>query len=350
MVGERQHYDALWQGDPDFRTLFGDPGRLLVRHAEGERAAALRRRRRRRLPRREPLPPAEAGRRRPRRGRVGARGPPQPRLDGAFGDTIVAACARPRTARAETIGRDDVERALAARAAARGADRGAACSSMLEEGMVLVSTSGEAVGRVNGLSVYDLGYHAFGKPTRITASAAPGQVGHHQRRARGEAVGEHLRQGRPDHHRLPAPPVRRPRPADADREPRLRAVVRGRRRRLGVDRRGGRAGLGAGRAAGRRRRSRSRARSTSTATCSRSAASTTRSPGSTRSARRAGSTAAGRGPAAAERARPDAAAARSSTTSPPAASRATPSRTSPMRSRSRSARRSTRSTPPCGRG
>ncbi len=30
---------------------------------------------------------------------------------------------------------------------------------------------------MNGLSVYDLGYHAFGKPTRITASAAPGQVG-----------------------------------------------------------------------------------------------------------------------------------------------------------------------------
>jgi predicted ATP-dependent protease len=48
---------------------------------------------------------------------------------------------------------------------------------MLEEGMVMVSSAGAAVGRVNGLSVYDLGYHAFGKPTRITASAAPGQAG-----------------------------------------------------------------------------------------------------------------------------------------------------------------------------
>ena len=48
---------------------------------------------------------------------------------------------------------------------------------MIEEGLVLVSTGGRAVGRVNGLSVYDLGYHAFGKPTRITASAAPGQAG-----------------------------------------------------------------------------------------------------------------------------------------------------------------------------
>jgi predicted ATP-dependent protease len=33
------------------------------------------------------------------------------------------------------------------------------------------------VGQVNGLSVYDLGYYAFGKPTRITASAAPGRAG-----------------------------------------------------------------------------------------------------------------------------------------------------------------------------
>jgi predicted ATP-dependent protease len=33
------------------------------------------------------------------------------------------------------------------------------------------------VGQVNGLSVLDLGYHAFGKPTLITASTAVGQAG-----------------------------------------------------------------------------------------------------------------------------------------------------------------------------
>lgn len=48
---------------------------------------------------------------------------------------------------------------------------------MLEEGSLLVATSGRKVGQVNGLSVYHLGYHAFGKPTRITASAAPGGAG-----------------------------------------------------------------------------------------------------------------------------------------------------------------------------
>ena len=88
-------------------------------------------------------------------------------------------------------------------------------------------------------------------PHHGVGGARPGR--HHQRRARGEAVGEHLRQGRADHRRLPAPPVRRSRPADADREPRLRAVLRGRRRRLRVDRRGGRAAVGAVRPAGRRR-------------------------------------------------------------------------------------------------
>jgi predicted ATP-dependent protease len=48
---------------------------------------------------------------------------------------------------------------------------------LLLEGVLLVATSGSAVGQVNGLSVYDLGYYAFGKPTRITASAAPGRAG-----------------------------------------------------------------------------------------------------------------------------------------------------------------------------
>jgi len=48
---------------------------------------------------------------------------------------------------------------------------------LLEKGVLLVETDGRRVGRVNGLSVYDLGYHAFGKPTLITASAGVGQAG-----------------------------------------------------------------------------------------------------------------------------------------------------------------------------
>jgi predicted ATP-dependent protease len=48
---------------------------------------------------------------------------------------------------------------------------------LLLEGTLLVETNGTAVGQVNALSVYDLGYTMFGKPTRITASASPGRGG-----------------------------------------------------------------------------------------------------------------------------------------------------------------------------
>jgi lon-related putative ATP-dependent protease len=45
------------------------------------------------------------------------------------------------------------------------------------QGTLLVSTEGRAVGQVNGLSVTDTGDHAFGRPQRITATAAPGRDG-----------------------------------------------------------------------------------------------------------------------------------------------------------------------------
>ncbi|MCK7522616.1 MAG: hypothetical protein MZV64_35495 [Ignavibacteriales bacterium] len=40
---------------------------------------------------------------------------------------------------------------------------------MIETGSILIDTKGSVVGQVNGLSVYDVGEHAFGKPSRITA-------------------------------------------------------------------------------------------------------------------------------------------------------------------------------------
>ncbi|QEA40581.1 AAA family ATPase [Pistricoccus aurantiacus] len=43
--------------------------------------------------------------------------------------------------------------------------------------IMLIDTAGEALGQVNGLSVIQLGSHAFGRPTRITATARPGRGG-----------------------------------------------------------------------------------------------------------------------------------------------------------------------------
>ncbi|MDF1612983.1 Lon protease family protein [Stygiobacter electus] len=47
-------------------------------------------------------------------------------------------------------------------------------SEMIKEGTILIDTTGEKIGTVNGLAVYESGHHAFGKPTRITASVALG--------------------------------------------------------------------------------------------------------------------------------------------------------------------------------
>ena len=48
---------------------------------------------------------------------------------------------------------------------------------MIEEGTLLVDLAGECVGQVNGLSVLEIGGYSFGKPVRITASAALGKAG-----------------------------------------------------------------------------------------------------------------------------------------------------------------------------
>ncbi len=50
-------------------------------------------------------------------------------------------------------------------------------NEMINRGTIIIDTEGEKVGQVNGLSVIDLGDFAFGKPTRITASASVGREG-----------------------------------------------------------------------------------------------------------------------------------------------------------------------------
>ncbi|MDF1794362.1 MAG: ATP-binding protein [Thalassobaculaceae bacterium] len=72
-----------------------------------------------------------------------------------------------------TVGRADVEAAL--EAYRRRSDRieRRMREQILTETM-LIDTDGNAVGQVNGLSVLQIGGHAFGRPTRITARVRPG--------------------------------------------------------------------------------------------------------------------------------------------------------------------------------
>lgn len=48
---------------------------------------------------------------------------------------------------------------------------------MIVDGTIMIATKGSVVGQVNGLSVYDAGEHAFGKPSRITAKTSLGRAG-----------------------------------------------------------------------------------------------------------------------------------------------------------------------------
>ncbi len=48
---------------------------------------------------------------------------------------------------------------------------------MILDGSIMIDTDGAKVGQVNGLSIYQLGENAFGKPSRITAKTAVGKAG-----------------------------------------------------------------------------------------------------------------------------------------------------------------------------
>lgn len=76
----------------------------------------------------------------------------------------------------KVITRDHVHRAIQERAY-RSSAMDSRIQDLMEKDVLIIQTEGTAVGQVNGLSVYDLGYHAFGKPTLITATTSVGQAG-----------------------------------------------------------------------------------------------------------------------------------------------------------------------------
>ncbi|MGZ4115619.1 MAG: Lon protease family protein, partial [Actinomycetota bacterium] len=49
--------------------------------------------------------------------------------------------------------------------------------SLIDDGTILIDTEGGRVGQVNGVAVLDVGDHAFGRPSRVTASVSLGREG-----------------------------------------------------------------------------------------------------------------------------------------------------------------------------
>ncbi|WNB76067.1 Lon protease family protein [Methylomonas koyamae] len=77
---------------------------------------------------------------------------------------------------ASEIGKAEIELALAAREQRNGRIAEAILEEMLD-GTILIDTDGEAIGKVNGLTVMDIGGSSFGAPARITATVHPGSRG-----------------------------------------------------------------------------------------------------------------------------------------------------------------------------
>ncbi len=91
-------------------------------------------------------------------------------------DIIREANYRAKKSRAKIVSRKHIEKAVEERfeRVSLVEDK---IQEMIEEGTLMIDTSGSKVGQVNGLSVYSLGQFYFGKPTRITATTAVGRAG-----------------------------------------------------------------------------------------------------------------------------------------------------------------------------
>lgn len=85
-----------------------------------------------------------------------------------------AYCAQQR--RAKMVGRGDVYCAIAGRRSRANLVE-EKIQELYDTDTIMVSTSGTAVGQINGLSVYNVGDFSFGRPTRLTANVSLGKEG-----------------------------------------------------------------------------------------------------------------------------------------------------------------------------
>ena len=79
-------------------------------------------------------------------------------------------------AQSEQIDRTHIEQALAAREYRNGRMSQTILEEMLD-GTILIETDGSAIGKINGLTVLDMGGSSFGTPARITTTVYPGSRG-----------------------------------------------------------------------------------------------------------------------------------------------------------------------------
>ena len=172
-------YRALYVSDPDFRELFKVKANFDMRidrtpEHEDDYAALIAS-----VTQREGLPPVDRG----GVARIVEEGmrmaDDHNKLSILFGvicDIVREAAYWARQDGAAVISEAHVSRAIAARYDRVNLIEHNVRESIRKE-IVVVDTTGEAVGQVNGLSVIDLGDTAFGQPSRITATVGVGREG-----------------------------------------------------------------------------------------------------------------------------------------------------------------------------
>jgi len=91
-------------------------------------------------------------------------------------DTLREADYWAREAKKKEIGKEEIEKAIQGwrRRVNMLEDK---IQEMIEKDVLMIQTKGKAIGQVNGLSVYQLGDYAFGRPTKITAKVSVGRSG-----------------------------------------------------------------------------------------------------------------------------------------------------------------------------
>jgi predicted ATP-dependent protease len=179
LIGDREMYELLYDYEEDFRKIFKVRVEFDEEMAMNDSVIAEYAGRLRTLSEKEGLRPFDRGafaamleygvRKAGRRNKVTAR----------FVD--IADIAREANYEANACGETVVRAAHVRKALDSKVERHNLVETrireMIEEGTLLVDVAGQRTGQVNGLSVLEIGGYSFGKPVRITASAALGKTG-----------------------------------------------------------------------------------------------------------------------------------------------------------------------------
>ncbi len=179
VIGDRGIYDLLYRFDSDFAKIFkvlADFDSVMpATEANGRDVLSVLRK----VSDEEALPPMDRGGMAAMLEETVRMGRWRRRLSSRFSDIadlLREAAGRARREGADRVTRQHVTtaRAAASRRHALSEDR---THEYLSEGVVRIDVEGTAVGQLNGLAVYDLGHHRFGKPSRISARVGLGRDG-----------------------------------------------------------------------------------------------------------------------------------------------------------------------------